>query len=115
MKLRPLNDWVVVRLDPTGEHEVSGGIILLHPELVRMGTTISVGPGRTYIDGVYKPCEVHPGDRVAFLAAVLDTKQGHQLEKTTGKEYALIREPDILFVVEGGDMRVTKDAASTRD
>lgn len=109
MSLRPLHDWVLVDLEksPT-EHESAGGILLPHPELVRKGTVASVGPGRLYVDGVYQPCEVQLGARVAFLSAALDTKQGHQLATTLGTNQALIRETDILFVIEEGDPRLEK-------
>lgn len=109
MSLRPLSDWVLVDLDPVpGENASPGGIILPHPALIRTGVAKRVGPGRLYADGVYKRTDLRVGERVVFLAAVLDTKQGHQLAGMLGENEALVRESDVLFVDEEGTLKVEK-------
>lgn len=109
MTFRPLNNWVLVKLDPEPPAVYNGGtIIMMHPALIRQGSVVRVGPGRTFSDGVYKHTELKVGERVAFLSAVLDTKQGHQIEGTLSEGEALIREDDVLFVIEEGDLRIEK-------
>jgi co-chaperonin GroES (HSP10) len=110
MSLRPLSDWVLVQMDPApGENLSAGGIVLTHPALIRRGVVTRIGKGRHYVDGVYKPMDVQVGERVAFLAATMDTKQGWQLtDRVLGKDEALIRQTDILFVIEEGDPRIDK-------
>jgi len=106
---RPLNDWVLVAMDHLpGENTSGGGIILTQPALIRKGTVLAIGKGRTYSDGVYKPCDTKVGERVAFLSAVLESKQGYQISGILAPNEALIREPDILFVFEEGDPRIEK-------
>jgi co-chaperonin GroES (HSP10) len=100
---------VLVELESTPAENTSvGGILLPQPVLIRYATVLAVGPGRRYSDGVYKPCEIQVGERVVFLAAVLDTKQGHQLVGSLGENEALVREPDILCVIESGNPRIEK-------
>lgn len=108
MSLRPLNDWVLVDIDPAPGEASVGGIVLAHPPLVRKGTVRSVGPGRLFVDGVYRGTELKEGDRVAFLAAVLDTKQGHTLKHALDENQVLIRESDVLFLIEEGDPELSK-------
>lgn len=106
--LRPQSDWALVQMEPVGEARSAGGIVLTRPELVRKGTVLAVGPGRKYVDGPYRGTELKIGDRVAFLAATMDTQQGRQLAHTLDKDQALIRETDVLFVIEEGDPRIEK-------
>lgn len=108
MSFRPLSDWLVVKLEEAPERASSGLIVLTHPPLVRKAVVLRVGPGRLHSDGVYTPTQVREGDRVAFLAAVLDNKQGHAIEATMAEGEALIREKDILFVIEEGDATIEK-------
>lgn len=109
MTFRPLNDWVLVTMDPLPAANTSGGgIILTQPALIRKGAVVAAGRGRTYSDGVYKPCTLRVGDRVAFLSAVLESKQGYQVSGILAPNEALIREPDVLFIIEEGDPRIEK-------
>jgi co-chaperonin GroES (HSP10) len=109
MLLRPLNDWVLVALDAAPQENISAfGIVFTRPLLVRTGYVLRVGPGRRFVDGVYQPTEVKEGERVAFLAAVLDSKQGYTLQDILGKDRVLIRESDILFVITEGNPRLDK-------
>jgi co-chaperonin GroES (HSP10) len=95
-------------MDPVAAENVSaGGIFCIHPALIRQGVVTDAGPGRHYVDGVYKGMDVKVGERVAFLAATMDTKQGWQLtDRVLGKDQALIRETDVLLVIEEGEPRI---------
>ena len=107
--LHPLHDWVLVRLDPEGAYPPSGLLASVRPRLVLTGRVVAAGPGRDFVDGVHRGTEVREGERVAFLAAVMDTQQGRQLRGATlGEDQALIRESDILFVIEEGNPRLDK-------
>lgn len=99
MLTRLLHDWVRVKLDPVGENEC-GGILLVEPHMVRTGVVEEVGPGKRYVDGPYVPTEVRVGERVAFFAGNMDTKQGKTLRAFIQKDEVLIPETSILFVLE---------------
>jgi chaperonin GroES len=95
MKLEPLGDHVVVeRLE--AEAKTAGGIIL--PDTARekpkRGRVRAVGPGRRLKDGRLVPLQVRPGDEVLFSAYAGDEF------RIDGKEVLLMREEDILAVVE---------------
>lgn len=100
MHVRPLHDWIVVRLDPIKEVTASGIILPSDTELrQRTGTVLRVGSGRNG-----REVRVHPGDVVAFFREHLEHKSGktttrlvHELEENA----AMIKEADILFVIEG--------------
>lgn len=96
-RLQPLGDRVVVRRDEL-EEKTTGGIFL--PETAKnkpsRGVVVSVGEGRLLDDGSRSPLQVKAGDRVVFsMYAGSDTF-------TVGdEEVILLREDDILAVVEG--------------
>ncbi len=100
MQLRPLQDRVLVELEPE-RGESYGGIILTGRDPVRTGKVLRVGPGKDYKDR-YLPTEVKPGERVAFLQACLETRSEAQINYKLPDNQALIRETDILGVVEDG-------------
>jgi chaperonin GroES len=95
MKIRPLNDRVLVkRLE---EEEITkGGIIIpdTAKEKPAEGEVISVGPGRLDDKGKRVPVELKAGDRVLF------SKYGGTDVKLDGKDFLIMREDDILGVVE---------------
>lgn len=100
MPLRPLQDRVVVELED--EHNKSrGGIFLLGHDPLRTAKVMRVGPGKQYEDK-YLPTEVKAGERVAFLQATLETRSETEINYLLPDGQALIRETDILFVVEEG-------------
>jgi co-chaperonin GroES (HSP10) len=102
---RLLSDWVLVELEPAKEATL-GGIIKVGPDPIRIAKVLKAGPGRHYVDK-YVPSEVKPGDRFPFFKATSDTKQGRQLAERLPEGQELIRESDILFVIEEGDVEVT--------
>jgi chaperonin GroES len=95
MTIRPLNDRVVVR--PLGaETRTSGGIFLPDSaaEKPGQGEVIAVGPGSVLDNGETRPLTVKVGDRVLY-----GKYSGSQI-KLDGEERLVIRESDILAVIE---------------
>ncbi len=95
MKLRPLNDRVVVkRLEE--ETKTAGGIII--PDTAKekpiQGEVTAVGNGKVMEDGTRKPLDVKAGDRVLF------GKYAGTDIKVEGEELLIMREDDILAIVE---------------
>lgn len=95
-KLQPLGDRVVV-LREASEEKTTGGILL--PDTAKnkpaRGTVISVGDGKLNKDGKRSKLQVKAGDRVLFVSYA-----GEQIE-VAGDEFLLMREDDILAVIEG--------------
>jgi chaperonin GroES len=97
MKFRPLHDRVVVeRID--AEERSSGGIIIpdTAKEKPSQGAVIAVGPGGRDENGKLIPIDVKPGDRVLF------GKWSGTEVKIDGVEYLIMKESDIMGVLEGG-------------
>ena len=97
MKFRPLHDRVVVeRID--AEERSAGGIIIpdTAKEKPSQGAIIAVGPGGRDENGKLIPIDVKPGDRVLF------GKWSGTEVKIDGVEYLIIKESDIMGVLEGG-------------
>ena len=95
VKIRPLHDRVIVlRLDE-GEQKV-GGIIIpdTAKEKPMQGKVIAVGKGRVEKDGKITPLDVKAGDKVLF------GKYAGQEIKIDGSEYLIIREEEVLGVIE---------------
>jgi co-chaperonin GroES (HSP10) len=111
MKIRPLNDMVLVKLDPPPTK--SGDILLVSPENAptRTGVVLKVGPGRRKIKKagedktIYIPTQVKPGDHVVFFAAAAGTKKYRLPTYALSDDEALLHEDDILMVFEG-DVKV---------
>jgi chaperonin GroES len=95
-KLQPLGDRVVVQREEA-EEKTSGGILL--PSTAQnkpaRGTVISVGEGRLLDNGQRHELQIKVGDRVLFTSYAGDEF------KIDGEEYLLMREDDILAVIEG--------------
>ncbi len=95
MKVRPLNDKVLLKRLEDAEVS-SGGIIIpdAAKEQQAEGVVIAVGPGKQDDDGNVKPLDVKAGDRVIFSSYA-----GNKV-KVEGEEHLIMREEDILAVVE---------------
>ena len=94
MKLKPLADKVVLK-QIEAEEKTKGGIILTSagqekPEIYEV---IAVGPGGV-IDGQDVDMEVDPGDKV-----IMGKYSGTKV-KIDGEEYTIVRQQDILAIVE---------------
>ena len=95
MKIRPLNDRIMVkRLEE--EEKTKGGIIIPDSakEKPAEGEIIAVGNGKMNDKNERVPLEVKPGDRVLF------SKYGGTDVKLDGEDYLIMREDDILGLVE---------------
>jgi chaperonin GroES len=96
MKIRPLQDRVIVqRVDE--EEKTKGGIIIpdTAKEKPQEGKVISVGKGKANDDGKVIPLDVKVGDKILF-----GKYSGSEI-KINGEEFLIMREDDILGVVEG--------------
>ena len=95
MKLRPLNDRILVKRVEE-ETKTKGGIIIpdTAKEKPAEGKVVAVGNGKIGDDGKRIPLEVKKGDRILF------GKYGGQEVKVEGEEYLIMREDDVLCVIE---------------
>ena len=95
MKLKPLDDRVVVK-PQEAEEKTAGGIVL--PEAAKekplIGKVIAVGVGKLLDNGKRSELSVKKGDRVLF------GKYGGSDVEIEGVEYKILRESDILGVIE---------------
>jgi chaperonin GroES len=96
MGIRPLQDRVIVKR--TKEDEVTkGGIII--PDTAKekpiQGKVIAAGNGKVLEDGKVRPLDVKAGDTVLF------SKYAGTEIKIEGEEHLIMREEDILGVLEG--------------
>ena len=95
MKVRPLHDRILVeRLDE--EAKTKGGLFIpdTAKEKPMEGTVLAVGKGRVDEDGVLHPLDVQMGDRVLF-----GKYSGSEIQ-VEGNEHLIIREEDVLAVLE---------------
>ncbi len=96
MKIRPLQDRVIVkRLEE--EEKTKGGIIIpdTAKEKPQEGKVIAVGKGKMSEDGKVIPLDVKVGDRILF------GKYAGTEIKIDGEEHLIMREEDILGILEG--------------
>ena len=95
MKIRPLQDRIIVKR-VAEEEKSKGGIII--PDTAKEkpieGKVLAVGNGKVLEDGKVRPLDVKAGDRVLF------TKYGGTEIKIEGDEHLILREEDILGVIE---------------
>jgi chaperonin GroES len=95
MKIRPLNDRVLVIREEEA-HKSAGGIIIpdTAKEKPQRGKVVSAGPGKVGENGKRTPLEVKSGDRILF------SKYGGTDIKIDGVEHVFMREDDILSIIE---------------
>ena len=96
MKIRPLQDRVIVkRLEE--EEKTKGGIIIpdTAKEKPQEGKVIAVGKGKMTDEGKLIPLDVKVGDKILF-----GKYSGTEI-KIEGDEHLIMREEDILGVIEG--------------
>jgi chaperonin GroES len=92
--VRPLHDRVLVRRTPE-ESKTAGGIIIpdTAKEKPQKGEIVATGKGRVTEDGKVTPLDVKTGDRILF-----GKYSGTEL-KLNGEEYLMMREEDILGIM----------------
>lgn len=95
MKIRPLHDRVIVkRLEE--ERKTASGIVIPDSaaEKPDQGEVLAIGNGKVGDDGKVRPLDVKVGDRVLF------GKYAGQAVKVEGDELLVMREEDIMGIVE---------------
>ena len=96
VKLRPLQDRLVVKRLPE-EEKTKGGIIIpdAAKEKPAQGEVVAVGSGKVLDNGKVRPLDVKVGDRILF-----GKYSGNEI-KIEGVEHLILREEEILGVIEG--------------
>jgi len=98
MNVRPLHDRIIIQRVEEGEQKV-GGIII--PDTARekpqQGKVIAAGTGKVKDDGTRQRPDVKAGDLILF------GKYSGQEIKLDGEEYLIMREDEVLGVIEDGD------------
>jgi len=96
MKIRPLQDRVIVKRLEEAVEKTKGGIIIpdTAKEKPQQGKVIAVGKGKVNEDGKVLPLDVKVGDRILF-----GKYSGSEI-KIDGEEHLIMREDDILGVIE---------------
>ena len=97
MNVRPLHDRIIVQRLEEGEQKI-GGIIIpdTAKEKPQQGKVIAAGAGKSKDDGKRVPLDVKAGDLILF------GKYSGQEIKLEGQEYLIMREDEVLAVVENG-------------
>jgi chaperonin GroES len=95
MKVRPLHDRIIVQRLEEGEQRV-GGIIIpdTAKEKPQQGKVVAAGKGKAKDDGKVLPLDVKAGDTILF------GKYSGQDIKIDGEEYLIMREDEVLAVLE---------------
>ncbi len=96
MNVRPLHDRIIVlRLEEEGEQKI-GGIIIpdAAKEKPQQGKVIAAGAGKVKEDGTRQPLDVKEGDTILF------GKYSGQEIKMDGEEYLIMREDEVLAVID---------------
>ncbi|KPK39257.1 MAG: molecular chaperone GroES [Gammaproteobacteria bacterium SG8_47] len=96
MKIRPLHDRVIVRRMEE-ERKTAGGIVIPDSAAEKpiQGEVVAVGNGKILENGEVRPLDVKAGDKVLF------GKYSGTEVKVEGDELLVMREEDIMAVVEG--------------
>ncbi len=97
MKIRPLHDRVIVkRLEE--ERTSAGGIIIPDSATEKpiQGKVVAVGKGKILENGSVRPLDLKVGDKILF------GKYGGTEVKVDGEELLVMREEDVMAVIEGG-------------
>jgi len=98
MNIRPLHDRVVVKRIEDEAEKTAAGLFIPDSakEKPQQGEVVAVGNGKKSDDGKLIPCDVTAGDRILF------GKYSGSDIKIDGVEYLIMREDEILGVLEGG-------------
>ena len=96
MNVRPLHDRLIIQRLEEGEQHV-GGIIIPDSakEKPQQGRVIAAGNGKSKDDGTRTPLDVKAGDLILF------GKYSGQEIKLDGEEYIIMREDEVLGVING--------------
>ncbi len=96
MKVKPLHDRILVKRIEEGE-QVVGGIIIpdTAKEKPQQGKVVAIGAGKIDEKGKRVPLDVKEGDTILF------GKYSGQEIKVGGEEHLIMREDEVLGVIEG--------------
>ena len=96
LNIKPLNDRIVIKRF-TADDKTAGGILL--PDSAKnkpqKGEVLAVGPGKVLKDGSRQPLQVKVGDVILFT-----NWAGDEFKQAHGENILLMREEDVLAVVE---------------
>ena len=107
MKFRPLHDRVMIRrIDP--EAKTTGGILIpdTAQEKPMEGEVVAVGPGARNEKGTLVPLDVKKGDRILF-----GKWSGSEI-KLDGEDLLIMKESDVMGVLEGAGLAILKKKAA---
>lgn len=95
--LKPLNDRIIAKA-VSADEVTKGGIILPDSakERPQEAEVIAVGPGSLLDSGKIAPMDIKVGDKVIY------SKYGGTEVKIDGEEYVILRQGDVLAILEGG-------------
>jgi chaperonin GroES len=95
MKVRPLHDRILVKREDEGEEKI-GGIIIpdTAKEKPQRGKVVAAGNGKVTEDGKRVALDVKTGDRILF-----GKYSGNEV-KIDGDDYLILREEDVLAILE---------------
>ncbi|MDP9115353.1 MAG: co-chaperone GroES [Acidobacteriota bacterium] len=98
MKIRPLYDRIVVKRIEDSTEKTASGLFIPDSakEKPQEGEVIAVGAGKRNDDGKLIPLDVKAGDRILF------GKYSGSDIKLDGNEYLIMREDEVLGVLDGG-------------
>lgn len=96
MKVKPLSDYILIEPKTAKDATTASGIVLpeTSKEKPQEGKVVATGPGRKDEDGKVIKLDVKVGDQVYYK------KWGGNDLKIDNKEYLLVKEEDILAVIE---------------
>jgi chaperonin GroES len=97
MNIRPLYDRIVVKRLEAGDEKTASGLIIPDSakEKPQEGEVVAVGQGKRNDEGKLIPLDVKAGDRILF------GKYSGSDIKVDGNEYMIMREDEVLGVIEG--------------
>ena len=103
MNVRPLHDRIIIQRLEEGEQKI-GGIIIpdTAKEKPQQGKVIAAGTGKVKDDGTRQRPDVKAGDLILF-----GQYSGQEI-KLDGVDYIIMREDEILGVIEGADAKKKK-------
>jgi len=103
MNIKPLHDRIIIQRLEEGEQKV-GGIIIpdTAKEKPQQGKVIAAGNGKTKDDGKRIALDVTAGDTILF------GKYSGQEIKLDGEEYLIMKEDEVLAIIEAGTKHETK-------
>jgi chaperonin GroES len=106
MQIRPLYDRIIVKRVEQQKQTASGIVIPdTAGEKPEQGEVVAIGSGRLLQDGSIRPLQVKPGEKVLF------GKYAGQTVKIDEQEFLVLREEDVLGVIETATRDSLKKAA----